>query len=296
MAKTRKAKAKPGQALPEVEVRRIPLARFFPGEVGDDWPEEDDPDPADPAETQLRFCGNDDDTVAAYASDLGADRKLEFPPVKAFEDDQGRLWLFDGHHTLLGYRDAGRAHVPCLVWPGTKEDATFHAMGANAAHGLRRTNLDKDNVVKEALLHPYTKGWTDRKIAEHCKVSHPFVGKVRERLAGHRRKTAEARQEHAEATARRAAAPGGGGGNVTTPSDNGASTEDAPARVAPEEEAPDPDGRPDDGAFKAKLDGYVTKILALAGDATAAQVREVIDQAVWLADQLRKRLKEKGQA
>jgi hypothetical protein len=63
-------------------------------------------------------------------------------------------------------------------------DAIIAACGENADHGLRRTNEDKRRAVERLLGDPEWIKWSDRKIADVCRVSHPFVGTVRKELTG----------------------------------------------------------------------------------------------------------------
>jgi hypothetical protein len=53
---------------------------------------------------------------------------------------------------------------------------------ANADHGKRRTNDDKRKAVNRLLTDSEWCNWSDGKIAKHCKVSQPFVTKVRHEL------------------------------------------------------------------------------------------------------------------
>jgi hypothetical protein len=47
----------------------------------------------------------------------------------------------------------------------------LYAVGANASHGLKRTNRDKRNAVLVLLKDPEWQGWSDREIARRCVVS-----------------------------------------------------------------------------------------------------------------------------
>ena len=69
--------------------------------------------------------------------------------------------------------------IACNIRKGALRDAILFSCGANSAHGQRRTNRDKRRAV-ETLLHD--EEWSklgDRKIADICAVSHPFVMQVR---------------------------------------------------------------------------------------------------------------------
>jgi hypothetical protein len=69
--------------------------------------------------------------------------------------------------------------MPVDVRPGSRRDAVLYSCGANAAHGLQRTNADKELAVRTLLED---EGWGKRSdcwIAEQARVSAPFVAKVR---------------------------------------------------------------------------------------------------------------------
>jgi hypothetical protein len=65
---------------------------------------------------------------------------------------------------------------------GTRRDAILHAAGANAAHGLRRTNADKRRAVETLLRDEEWSKWSDREIARMCAVSQPLVSQIRKTL------------------------------------------------------------------------------------------------------------------
>jgi hypothetical protein len=69
------------------------------------------------------------------------------------------------------------------IQPGTRRDAILHAAGANADHGLRRSNDDKRRAVQMLLQDEEWGRWSDREIARRCKVSHPLAAKLRAELA-----------------------------------------------------------------------------------------------------------------
>ena len=58
----------------------------------------------------------------------------------------------------------------------------MHAVGANADHGVRRTNADKEKAVTIALTDPTISGMSDSQISINCRVSQPYVGKIRKKL------------------------------------------------------------------------------------------------------------------
>jgi len=129
----------------------------------------------------------DDDTVEEYAGLLRDDDNFQFPPIDVVQDEQGRLIAWDGIHRAQAYRKAGRAVIPARVVRGTLRDAKLKAAGANATHGLKRTQEDKDKAIRMLLTDPEWSGWSNRDIAKHCSVWHTRVSSLREALTGSRK-------------------------------------------------------------------------------------------------------------
>ena len=88
-------------------------------------------------------------------------------------------WLADGFHRVNAALNAGLTEIAADVRQGTLDDAKWHAAGANATHGLRRTNADKRKSVGLALSTERGRASSDRGIAEQCGVGAPLVGSVR---------------------------------------------------------------------------------------------------------------------
>jgi len=120
------------------------------------------------------------DRVAEYAEDMR--RGAKFPPLMVFEDSEGVFWLADGFHRYGAAVQVKLEAIECEVRSGGLRDAILCGCGANAAHGIRRTIEDKRRAVTCLLKDAEWGKWSDRKIAEQCKVSHTFVGKIREEL------------------------------------------------------------------------------------------------------------------
>jgi uncharacterized ParB-like nuclease family protein len=125
------------------------------------------------AATQMRV-DMDDDQVANCEEAYRA--KAAIPPIDVFEGD-GTYYIGDGWHRYHGARRAGLKNIAANVWPGGRPAAIKHALGANATHGLRRSNSDKRKAVRVALGE--FPDLSNRAIAEMCKVSDPFVSKLR---------------------------------------------------------------------------------------------------------------------
>ena len=96
--------------------------------------------------------------------------------------DGADYWLVDGFHRLqawaMHYMSPAPA-VPALVEVGDLRAATLAAAGANADHGLRRTDADKRRAVDALLVDGEWGAWSDGEIARRCGVSRPFVSERR---------------------------------------------------------------------------------------------------------------------
>lgn len=101
-------------------------------------------------------------------------------PAVVFFDGKD-YWLADGFHTREAYRANGSEAMPVDVRPGTKRDAILYSVGANASHGLKRTNEDKEKAVKVLLADAEWGQWSDGRIAESAGVTDRFVAAVRSR-------------------------------------------------------------------------------------------------------------------
>jgi hypothetical protein len=122
------------------------------------------------------------DTVTAYIDALNSE--MDLPPVIVFHDGAD-YWLADGFHRFHAYVADDRASIPADVRVGTQRDAVLYSVGANAAHGLQRTNADKRRAVTMLLEDAEWAAWSDSAIAKQCAVSGRFVGLVRADLKAH---------------------------------------------------------------------------------------------------------------
>ncbi len=103
--------------------------------------------------------------VEEYADDLR--EGAVFPPVLLFNDGTDH-WLVDGYHRVLAAEMIGLTEIAAEVRQGTRRDAVLYSCGANATHGLRRTNADKRRAVLRLLEDSEWSKWSDREIARRC--------------------------------------------------------------------------------------------------------------------------------
>jgi hypothetical protein len=124
-------------------------------------------------------AATDDDLVGEYAAMMRDG--VQFDAAQGVINEDGQIYVFDGLHRGEA---AKRADVllQVEVRPGAKEEAEWLALSANQKHGLRRTQADKQRVVRSALLHPRGANLSDREIARHCGVDHKTAGKIRKEM------------------------------------------------------------------------------------------------------------------
>ncbi|WP_156528692.1 hypothetical protein [Caballeronia udeis] len=96
--------------------------------------------------------------------------------------DTATYWLADGFHRLAAARLAGGFEVEVDVRSGSRREALLHSLGANAAHGLRRTNEDKRKAIN-GMLADFS-DWSDKRIAKHVGVSDKTVATRRAAIFG----------------------------------------------------------------------------------------------------------------
>ena len=116
-------------------------------------------------------------TVAEYAEAMR--QGVNLPPLVLFFDG-AELWLADGFHRYHACQKLGLVATGAEIHNGTRRDAVLYAVGANATHGLQRTNADKRRAVKMLLDDPEWAEWSDREIARICQVSASLVDSVRQ--------------------------------------------------------------------------------------------------------------------
>lgn len=127
------------------------------------------------AGTQCRAELNHE-TVSEYAEAMKSG--VKFPPPVVFTDGKG-YWLADGFHRLEAAEQNGEKFIECDLRQGKRLDAVKFSLGANAAHGLRRTNADKQKSADIAVREfPDS---SDGALAEMCAVSRQLIVDARQR-------------------------------------------------------------------------------------------------------------------
>jgi hypothetical protein len=131
-------------------------------------------------ELQCRANGLSKATVREYSEAMKAG--AVFPAVVAFRDSKGVNWLADGFHRTASAELAGLTEIAADVREGSRRDALLFAAGANASHGLKRSQADRRASVAKLLAEPSWAKRADNWLAKHAAVSPHLVAKVRSTL------------------------------------------------------------------------------------------------------------------
>jgi len=122
----------------------------------------------------------DEHVVAEYAELYSSG--VDLPPVVVFFDG-ATYWLADGFHRYYANKKINSDYVFAHVHQGLRRDAILYSVGANAQHGLRRTNADKRKAVLIVLEDEEWSQWSNREIARRCGVGEKLVRRTRDGLS-----------------------------------------------------------------------------------------------------------------
>lgn len=108
-----------------------------------------------------------------------------FPPLDVFWRAGSGHIVADGWHRKMGADKAKwPLPIPCIVHDGGLREAILFAAGANASHGVRRSNEDKRRAVLTLLHDREWRKWSSAEIARRCHVSPGLVEIVRKHEGG----------------------------------------------------------------------------------------------------------------
>lgn len=226
------------------------------------------------------------DVVDEYAEQIRSG--VDLPPVDLYDDGKS-LWLADGWHRVHAYRRAGAVQCDARIRKGSRRDAIAHACGANAEHGLPRSNQDKRRAVSLYLSEVYQHldpPPSQEQIAKTCHVSQRFVSSIITEMV-----------ERGEVEARRQP---GKRGRDTEPRERSSSSGEgdgarAPISGGPEREPPTKKKPPDQGtdappretptmrqarAWMAGLDAESAQAMRDRGEAVHRAVRQCLASLV----------------
>lgn len=160
---------------------------------------------------------------------------LEALPAVTVWDVEGRYLLADGWHRCRAHELAGVLEVRVIVMKGTIEQAKLFVAMCDIRLGVRRNRAAKRQAVLLVLGTEKGMEWSDRKIGEHCGVSHTFVAQMKARLNSGKPQDAD---EPVSGDAKIVRPVVAVGGNVAThvperDSEDAAVNDNVPAQAAP---------------------------------------------------------------
>lgn len=132
------------------------------------------------AETQSRQSMTAE-AITSYAEMYGDPIMWDkLPPIEV-RTDGITAWVVDGFHRVLALKQAKEGFATCCLLPcDDKDHAIWFACSSNQAHGIRRTNKDKQRSIVMALsVKP---NLSSREIALHCGVSHESVSSLQRQM------------------------------------------------------------------------------------------------------------------
>lgn len=121
--------------------------------------------------------------IEEYTEAVNENGAESFTPITGFSNDMVEIFVADGYHRIEAHKAANHEGIWCEIHTGGLREALLHAAGANANHGLRRTNADKRAAVRTILEDVEWSEWSDRRIAKACKVSDKLVATIRQEMA-----------------------------------------------------------------------------------------------------------------
>ncbi len=119
-------------------------------------------------------------TIERYAESIKSGYKL---PACDIHYDGTNYWLSDGFHRDAAYQICSITEIPVIIHQGSLRDAILFSKGANAEHGLPRSENDKRRAVVSMLADEEWSKWSNREIAKACKVSEYYVRSVKADLS-----------------------------------------------------------------------------------------------------------------
>ncbi|MEC4818037.1 MAG: ParB N-terminal domain-containing protein [Scytonema sp. PMC 1069.18] len=107
----------------------------------------------------------------------------QLEPVTVFYDGES-YWLADGFHRWHAHKNQEEDVIACIIHQGSRRDAVLFSVGANTENkpALPRSRQDKHRAVLTLLQDREWGTWSDREIAKQCKVSQPFVSRLKNNL------------------------------------------------------------------------------------------------------------------
>lgn len=148
--------------------------------------------------TQPR-AGLNDSIVSQFTHDMR--RGDKFPPVHAFEDVTGTLWLADGFHRVEAASGIGMTSLEADIERGDVHAAFEHAVREAASHHPL-TLEEKRQAARRFLSESSWRGRSSRWIARLCGIDGQTVDGIRRALSAENRQIHETKENALDSSSR----------------------------------------------------------------------------------------------
>lgn len=222
-----------------------------------------------------------------------------FPPITVYFDGVS-YWLADGFHRYEAYALAQVYDAPADIRQGTQRDAILFSVGANASHGLRRTNDDKRRAVQTLLNDPEWAVWSNREIARQCQVDEKTVRRYREEASAEKPQIAPERTVSRGGTTYQQNTANIGASSkpdqamserdIPAPAPEEGAGQDAAPALDEEPAADDPEAKVRRALARLTTDGLIDEVIGLRADLDDAKMKIAAVSAE--RDDLKAKLKE----
>lgn len=106
----------------------------------------------------------------------------KFPPVVVYREQFSmggpeNFYLSEGFHRFEVFDLDAEETIEAEVRDGSIEEAIINSMASNVGHGLKRTKGDGRKAIETMIA--MCPDWSDRRIADHVKLSFSYVSSIR---------------------------------------------------------------------------------------------------------------------
>lgn len=115
----------------------------------------------------------DDALVTEYSETIA--EWIASAPIVTFGAEH---YVADGFHRVEAASRAGLESIPAIQHEGTRRDALLYAVGANAAHGKKRTREDLENAYQTAVREGLCDATDTESLAALLKVSSRWASEL----------------------------------------------------------------------------------------------------------------------
>ncbi len=131
--------------------------------------------------TQIRIA-TCEEAVQRYCELMETEEgRLSFPPIIVYRDSDGEYWIADGHHRIKAAIRRKLNTIVAEVREGSRADALWESVRANAKNGIMLTKADLHNAMVMLVKHTQK---SNVAIAELIGFSDMTIKRYRDSISG----------------------------------------------------------------------------------------------------------------